>query len=340
MTRLRKQICVLLLVLITPSKALPQTSSNSVTVSGVVLTEGNNQPIEHVAVHLCDGGGNLLEQTTTAQTGDFYFRGMRRGRYILTFEANGYRSTDFQLDLSYASDKGMTIYMKPLAKQAAVGPTGSTVSAHELSMPQGARELVASGKKKLYVDKRPDAGLQDLQHAVTQAPNYYEAYREIAIAYLTMGKADQALENFRKSIELSHDTYGDADVGLGTLLVEKGEAGEGEKVIRRGVELNPNSWMGFYELGKLELGREQLDPALKSAERAKAIAPNAAIVYRLLANIHMRQKNYEGLLGDLDAYIKLDPDSPAGSRAAQMRQQVAQEIAKQGSASSGESKPQ
>jgi tetratricopeptide (TPR) repeat protein len=213
------------------------------------------------------------------------------------------------------------------------------VSAHELSIPQAARELVTSGKKKLYVDKNPEAGLRDFHQAVTQSPNYYEAYREIAIAYLTMGRADEAGENFRKSIELSHDTYGDADVGLGTLLVEKGQAGEGEKAIRRGVELNPNSWMGFYELGKLELGRDELDVALKSAERARALAPNAPIVYRLLANIHLRQKNYADLLGDLDAYIKLDPDSPAGLRAAQMRQQVAQEIAQHSPASPQESKP-
>jgi tetratricopeptide (TPR) repeat protein len=340
MSRLRNPIFVLLVVLISPPKAASQSSSNSVTVSGVVLAEGNNQAIEHVAVRLCDGGGNLMEQTTTAQSGEFYFRGMRRGRYILTFEANGYLKTDFQLDLSYTSDKGMTIYMKPFAKQSAAGPTGSTVSAHELSMPQAARELVATGKKKLYVDKKPEAGLQDFHRAVTQAPNYYEAYREIAIAYLTMGRADEARENFRKAIELSHDTYGDADVGLGTLLVEKGEAGEGEKAIRRGVELNPNSWMGFYELGKLDLGRDHLDLALKSAERAKALAPNTPIVYRLLANIHVRQKDYVDLLGDLDAYIKLDPDSPAGLRAAQMRQQIAQEIAKQSPATPGESKPQ
>ena len=340
MGRLRNQICILLLVLITPSKAVSQTSSNSVTVSGVVLAEGNNQRIEHVAVRLCDGGGNLMEETTTPQSGEFSFRGVRRGRYILTFEANGYYKTDFQLDLSYTSDKGMTIYMKPLAKQSAAGPSGSTVSAHELSMPQAARKLVASGKKKVYVDKKPEAGLQDFRHAVAEAPSYYEAYREIAMAYVTMGRADEARENFRKAIELSHDTYGDADVGLGTLLVEKGDAGEGEKAIRRGVELNPNSWMGFYELGKLDLGREHLDLALKSAERARALAPNAPIVFRLLANIHMRQKNYADLLGDLDAYIKLDPDSAAGFRAAQMRQQVAQEIAKQSPASPTETKPQ
>ena len=131
-------------------------------------------------------------------------------------------------------------------------------------------------------------------------------------------------------------------MGEGTILVEKGQAGEGERAIRRGVELNPNSWMGFYELGKLELGRDELDVALKSAERARALAPNAPIVYRLLANIHLQQKNYAAFAmpGDLDAYIKLDPDSPAGLRAAEMRQQLTQEIAATSPTSPGESKPQ
>jgi tetratricopeptide (TPR) repeat protein len=96
--------------------------------------------------------------------------------------------------------------------------------------------------------------------------------------------------------------------------------------------LNPGSWMGFYELGKLDLSRNHLESAQKSAEQARSLAPNTPIIYRLLANIHMRQKNYPGLLSDLDAYVKLDPDSPAGVRAKQMRQEVSQELAKQAQA--------
>jgi tetratricopeptide (TPR) repeat protein len=307
----------------------------------MVLGEGQNQRIEHVMVRLCDGGGNLIEQTTTTESGAFTFRGVQRGRYVITFEASGFQGTEIQLDLSFMSDKGMTVYLKPAIKESSAAPPGPTVSAHELSMLQAARNLVISGKKKLYADKNPQGALKDFQQAVSSAPGYYEAYGEIAMAYVTMGKVDEAQENFRKSIEVSHDSYGDAEVGLGTLLTEKGDVDAGEKAIRRGVELNPSSWMGFYELGKLDLNRDRLDLALKSAERARTLAPNAPVVYRLLANIHMRQKNYTDLLGDLDAYIKLDPNSPAGLRAAQMREQVSQQAAqaKHGQPTPPESKP-
>jgi Tfp pilus assembly protein PilF len=332
MSRLCKQICIFLLALIVPATSASQMGRNTVSVTGIVLTEGRNERIEHVIVRLCDTGGNLIIQTTTLDTGEFDFRGVQRGRYILTFQANGFQNTEVHLDLSFNSDKGMTVYMKPEAGKPLSTASGPSISAHELSMPRAARDLVASGKKKLYADKNARGGLADLQKAVLIAPNYYEAHYQIGMAHLTIGEAQEAEKSFRKSIEVSQDNYGDADVGLGTMLVEKGDVEAGEKTIRRGVELNPSSWMGFYELGKLDLNRSRLESGLQSAERARSLAPNTPIIYRLLANIHMRQKNYPGLLRDLDAYVKLDPDSPAGLRAKQMRVEVEQELAKQAQA--------
>jgi tetratricopeptide (TPR) repeat protein len=337
---IRKEFGLLLFALFLPWKSACQISSNPVTVSGVVFSEGRNERIEHTRVRLCDGGGNLLEEATTAQNGEFGFRGLSRGRYILTFEAMGYVSTQMQVDLSYTSDKGMNVYLQPIKKETQLAPAGPTVSAHELSMPEAARNLVSSGRKKVYVDKNLEGGMTDFQQALVTAPNYYEAYRDIAMTYSAMGKADKALESLQKSIEVSHNTYGDGYIGLGTLLVEKGDVSAGEKAIRRGLGLNPNSWEGQYELGKIELGRDQLDEALKSATLAKTLAPSAPIIYRLLANIHLRRKDYTDLLVDLDDYIRLDPNSPAGARAALMRAEVAKEVAKQGQASSAPGKPE
>lgn len=340
MSRLHKEIYIFLLVLIAQAARASQIVHNTVSVTGMVLTEGRNERIEHVDVRLCDTGGNLIVQTTTPDSGEFQFRGVQRGRYILTFEANGFQSTEIHLDLSFSSDRGMTIYMKPEVSEPVPMASGPSVSAHELSMPRAARDLLASGKKKLYTDKNPRGGLQDFQQAVAAAPGYYEAYREIAMAYLTIGQADEAEKSFRKSIEVSQDNYGDADVGLGTMLIDRGDVEAGEKTIRRGVELNPSSWIGFYELGKLDLNRNRLEYAQKSAERARSLAPNTPIIYRLLANIHMRQKNYPDLFSDLNAYVQLDPDSPAGLRAKELREQVAQELARQGLPAPAKSKPQ
>jgi tetratricopeptide (TPR) repeat protein len=333
-------LLLFLTLLIIPAPVLSQLTQNAVSVTGTVLSEGQHQRVLHVMVRLCDSSGNLIEQITTNDSGDFFFRGLQRAPYVLTFEAIGFESAQINVDLSFASDRGMTVYLKPAEKESAPASAGATISAHELSMPEAARNLVASGKKKLYADKNPEGALTDFQQAIAHAPGYYEAYCEMAIAYGTMSKVDEAIKSFRKSIELSRDNYGNADVGLGTLLVGKGDLDAGEKAIRRGIELNPNSWLGFYELGMLDLNRDHLDPALKSAERAQALSPNTPIVYRLLSNIHMRQEKYAELLADLDAYIKLDPSSPAGLRAVQIRDQIAQKLAVQVQAVPPGTKPQ
>jgi tetratricopeptide (TPR) repeat protein len=338
MAHLPKKTCALLILLATPLPVLSQADRHPVSVSGVVLEEGHNQRIQHVVVRLCDGGGNLLEQATTSDSGEFSFRGLERSRYILTFDANGYQKTQIDMDLSFMSDRGITVYLKPLENQSPPPPGGSSVSAHELSMPPAARALVDAGRKKLYVEKNPQRALSDFQQAVAKAPGYYEAYNEIAMAYLALGKPDEAMNSFRKAVEVSGDRYGDAQIGLGTLLIEKGDAEAGEKTLRRGVESNPNSWRGFYELGKLEFSRDHFDAALKSAQRAQSLAPSVPITYRLLANIHLRQKNYRALLDDLDAYVRLDPNSAVGLRAAKMREEVAQEADKEAQ-SAPESKP-
>ena len=46
---------------------------------------------------------------------------------------------------------------------------------------------MASGKKKLYQDKDPQAALPDFEQALASAPNYYEAEYELALTHLTLG---------------------------------------------------------------------------------------------------------------------------------------------------------
>jgi tetratricopeptide (TPR) repeat protein len=310
--------------------AVPASSwASPVALTGTVFSE-DHQRIEHASVRLCDGGGNTLAEEVTSESGEFSFHGLSRASYLLEVSAYGYQSQEVPFDLNFNSDRGVNIYLKPLKASQPPSAPGNTVSAHEMSMPQAARDLVDSGKRKFWVDKNHEAGMQDLEHAVQLAPGYYEAYFEIGMAYLLLGKQDDAERNFRKSLEASQEKYGDAYVGLGSTLINKGKIAEGESALTHGVQLNPKSSLGFYELGKVQLSQKRIDEASKSAEQARSLAPNFASVYRLLANIHIQQKNYAALLQDIDAYVKLDPDSPAGVRAKQMREEVVRKMAAEG----------
>ena len=134
-----------------------------------------------------------------------------------------------------------------------------------------------------------------------------------------MQRPADAEKNLREAVSLSNQAYSDAVLALAVLLLGRHDSAEGEPLLRRGLELNPNSWVGYYELGKLELYRMRLEPALEAAKTAESLAPKQPKVYRLLSLIHLRQRNYQAALADLDAYIRLDPDSAEGQTAKQIR---------------------
>jgi tetratricopeptide (TPR) repeat protein len=296
------------------------------TVAGYVYCEEKSHTPRNVQVELRGSDQAQLASVPTGDDGTFRFDGLKQGAYTVSVNEPGFEPISIKLDLSGASQKDVAICLKGIAKTQ--DPPKSTISAHELSMPAKARDLTESGKKKLYEDKNSPGALADFQQAISLAPGYYEAHYQLAMAYLSLGNNAEAEKSFRKSIEVSGDKCGEAEVRLGTILLAQGNAAGGEKAIRRGLQLNPNFWLGHYELGRALLNAKHIREAQDSAEHARLLAPGTAIVYRLLANIHLQEKDYAALQQDIDEYLRLDPDSPAGLRAKELRDQIQQKMAR------------
>jgi tetratricopeptide (TPR) repeat protein len=305
---------------------LPAVANPNANLAGIVYSESTNQRIRHASVWLCDSGGNRLQDSVTSDSGEFSFLSVHAGAFILKVSAPGYQTAEIPVEVNFGSERGISVFLKA-AKTSAAGVPPATISAHEAGMPQSARDLVDSGKRKLYADKNPPKALSDFESAVAKAPGYYEAYYLIGMTYLTLGDPARAETNLQKSVDLSSQTYPDAVLALAILWLGRHDATRGEPLLRHGLELNPNSWVGFFELGKLEMYREHFDAALAAAQNAKFLAPEQPLVYRLLSLIHLKQKNYAAALADLDAYIRLDPDSPDGLHAKQVRADTEKRLA-------------
>jgi tetratricopeptide (TPR) repeat protein len=338
--RSRIALCCALAFLFRPTLGFTRFAGNpSANLRGIVYSEATNQRIAHASVWLCDDGGNRMQESISTDSGEFAFMGLHAGSFILKVNAAGYDPVDIHVEVNFGTERGVSVFLKPSKASSTKIATGSSISAHELSMPEPARKLVDAGKKKLYGDKNPDGALQDFQAAVAKAPGYYEAYYQIGMAYLSLQNSPGAEKSLEKAVELSQQNDANADLALAVLLLARRDAARGEILLRRGLELNPNSWKGFWELGKLELYRNHLEPALEAAEKAKSLAPEQASVYRLLSLIHLRQKEYPSALADLDAYIRLDPDSSEGLTARKIRADTQQLMEKSQPAPVATSKP-
>jgi tetratricopeptide (TPR) repeat protein len=319
-------VLVCLLFHATPGLAYSTNNTES-ALSGTVFAEGTNQRLANAAVALYDEAGTPVQQATTDESGGFSFQGLRAARYALKVLATDFQMAEVHVDLTFTSSRGLSIVLKPNPLPASATSVEQTISAHELSMPQDARDLVASGRKKLYIEKNATAALSDFQSATAKAPTYYAAYLQEGMAYLSQQNFDKAEKLFRQSVEMSDKKCAEADIALASLLLQRNQVSEGESLLRLGLTSHPRSWPGQFELGKLEFSRDHLQAALSAAENAKTLAPRQATVYRLLAAIHLRQQNYSALIADIDSYLELDSDSAAATRAKELRAEAQRKIA-------------
>jgi hypothetical protein len=290
--------------------------------SGTVYYADTGDPAPRIEVELRNSEGLVVGHGMTNDAGGFLFTGLMGGVYEMTINTLDYEPVSQKVDLSLASSHGNVLDLQKRGAVMRPHTVGPAVSAHLLSMPEKARNAYDAGKKKLYQNKDPQAGIAKFLEAIAAAPKFYEAYEQMGMAYLQLGKTADAEAAVRKSIELSEDKYAAADVDLGVLLLDKRQYTEGEKVVRHGLELDSKSWLGHYELGRALFLEHRVTDAQKSAEECRALKPDFPMIYRLLANIHVSQHDKAALLQDLDEYIRLDPDSPAGIRAKQMREKL------------------
>jgi tetratricopeptide (TPR) repeat protein len=312
-----------LLFLYPPGPAFSQAGSHSsASLSGILFAEGGNQRIANAAVRLSNAGQSSWQECVTGDSGEFSFQGLSPGHFILQIRATGFDPLEKPVDLSFASERGLSIFLKPTRNPIGDSPAAPSVSVHELSMPVAARDLVASGKRKFYADKNQQGALTDFQYAVARAPQYYEAYYQIGLAHLSLHHLNDAEKSFRKSVELSHNEFPDADIALGSLLVDRGDPATAEPLLRRGLQLSPRSWLALYELATIEYARGDLLSARQSAQQAESLAPQQPLPHRLLAILDLREKDYPALLEELDAFIALEPDTPASLRAKELRAQT------------------
>jgi len=316
-------VLVVLSCIVLPAPLFAQRGS----IGGHVYLEDNTHPAKGIAVDLLSAEHTSVATARTGDSGEFRFGGIPVAQYFVSIQLAEYDPVSIRIDLNFEVDDSLTIYLKSIVQTRSSTST-LPVSVHELSMPPKARKLFASGQKKLYQEQDAKAAVADFEQALAVAPTYYEASYQLGMAYLDLNNPAQAEIAFRKSIESSGDTYGEADVRLGALLLDRSNA-DAESVIRKGVQLSPNFWRGHYELGLVLVIQKRIPEALSAAEKARELAPNMAPVYRLLSSIHFVQGNYPALLQDLDTYISLDPDSRNGRGAKQLRDEIQQKLSHQ-----------
>ena len=145
--------------------------------------------------------------------------------------------------------------------------------------------------------------------ALERFPQYYEAYYHQGIAELKLGKNEEALHSFQMAIDLSDGRYAQAQFGYALALGRQGNAEEAERIVRYGLETEPNVPDGHIVLGLVLLKLNRVDEAEKSARRGLLLDnPKSGKGYLVLADVDAARSDYDAQARDLESYLKLHPD--------------------------------
>jgi tetratricopeptide (TPR) repeat protein len=223
------------------------------------------------------------------------------------------------------------------AASAAAAPPASAgnyvVSVQELQMTGKSRKAFDQGTRLLL--KGDSAGsVSYFQRAIAEYPGHYMAYYNMGIAHYRLGHIADAEQALQKSIDLTGGAYGPPQFAMGMVLCQEHDFRQAELVIERGLVVDPGSATGKYFLGWAQFALNRLVDAERSVRQALLRKANFADAYFLLARIHQRQNNAPAVVEDLNAYLKLDPDSRGNAQAKALLEKTQQTIAQNPDSSS------
>ena len=218
--------------------------------------------------------------------------------------------------------------------RACLGQAGSdrarnnyVVSVQDLKAERKGYAAFDKGSKML--EKGDVAGsIAYLEQAIAEYPEHYKAYYDLGVAHFRLDHVPEAEQAFQKAIDITKGNFAPPHFGMGAILCEKSEFPQAERLLQRGLELEPGSAVGKYYLGFAQYGLNRLIEAERSLQQALLRKANFAEAYILLTRIHLRQHNLPAASKDLESYLKIEPrQEQARTLAEHIKRQMEQDSA-------------
>ncbi len=320
---------IALLVLFTICSA-PQSfaqgmSGSAHVISGLVREEGSTGLVQGATVGIFASGSRVQPSVMSGTSGEFQFNELHAGDYSVVATKSGYETATLSVAVLLGSSPAVTILLRKSDSSQSAAST-KTISVHQLSVPEKAREAFSNGPKLLQRDEQPAKAIAEYQRAIQLFPSYYEACTEIAVTDYRLNKFQDSAAALQKAVAWSANKYLDALVSLAELYNDERRFHEAESLARQAVALEDASWHAHFAWARALVGLQRGGEAEASASKSRDLKPDNSQVYPLLANAHMLEHHYFAVLPDFDAYLKLEPEGPQSENILQRRDRLQKEL--------------
>ena len=166
-----------------------------------------------------------------------------------------------------------------------------------------------------FIQKRNYSAAEPLLHKVVEAdPSNYEAWFDLGFTANALGKLDDSIAAYRKSVAAKPDVF-ESNLNLGLQLAKKHDP-DAEQFLRAATVLKPTSHVqegqerAWLSLGHV-LENDKPDEAITAYHQASALQPKDPEPHLAAGQFFEKQKKFADAEGEYKAALDLNPNSDA-----------------------------
>ena len=129
------------------------------------------------------------------------------------------------------------------------------------------------------------------------------------VAMFQHGYLDQAAESFQQVIATKPDNA-DAYYNLGTLNLRKNDFQQARKYLEHAVKLQPNHPEAWNNLGMIDAQQGHPEEAIQDFQQSLLLRPRYAVALLNLGNVYRRKQSFDKAQECLTHALELQPDDP------------------------------
>jgi len=144
------------------------------------------------------------------------------------------------------------------------------------------------------------------EDTVAKAPSNGRAHNELGVALEKLGRTDEAIAAYLKSVELDPNSV-HARANLGNLLAKRGRADDAVDQLHQALRIKPHAADLLCGLGGILVDAGRVDEGLVSLRKSLAIRPDSAEARNNLGNALARQGRFEPAITEFRKALDIKP---------------------------------
>lgn len=277
--------------------------------------------------------GAAMDSIYTDSEGTFGFHQLLPNGYYVTINDEHYQPVRTRVEIQ-AISLSPTVYLDITlvprqstkagsdvpSKPAGANSTLTDVREYTQHFPKPAVKEFKKGVNADSANKRDEA-LRHYQKAVQIAPDFYAAHNNMGSDYMAKGDLTSARKEFEQVVKLNQsDATG--FFNLSNVCILMGDLHEGQGFLDEGFRRQPDSALGQFLLGTLNLRIGKLPDAERALRQSIQLDPMMVQPRLQLVNLFLQQNRQAEAAEQLHAFLTAFPDNPFDGKARELLQRI------------------